>query len=63
MPAIERLNEILKQLKTLENETDKGSTLSRLDAISSFVYDLPDITQQLETAIIDLEDERGLETA
>lgn len=55
MTAIERLNYILSAMKTLEKETDEGSNLSRLTAIASFMDDLPDITQQLETAIIELE--------
>lgn len=64
MTAIDRLNEILKQLKTLEDETRPvhyGRTHSAtaiLTALAEFSDNLPDITQQLETAIIDLETEK-----
>lgn len=58
MTAIERLNEILKQLKELESATGPRVTPYGLfTATASFMDDLPDITQQLETAIIELEDE------
>ena len=61
MTAIDRLNEILNTLKTLENETYSSSSrpksvVSMMNALSEFANNLPDITQQLETAIIELED-------
>lgn len=62
MTAIERLNAILKQLKQLEDDTRPvhyGRTHSAkaiLEALAEFSDNLPDITQQLETAIIELEE-------
>lgn len=56
MTPIERLNEILQTLKTLENETGPRATPYAVFTVTaSFMDDLPDLTQQLETAIIDLE--------
>jgi hypothetical protein len=62
MTAIDRLNEILKQLKQLEDDTTYSpyqpkSAASMMNALATFSENLPDITQQLETAIIEIEDE------
>jgi hypothetical protein len=63
MTAIDRLNEILKQLKQLEDDTTYSpyqpkSAASMMNALATFSENLPDITQQLETAIIEQEDEQ-----
>jgi hypothetical protein len=63
MTPIERLNEILKQLKTLEDETSPvyygraQSATAILTALATFTDNLSDTVQQLETAIIELENE------
>lgn len=64
MTPIERLNEILQTLKTLEDEAGpRATTYAIFTATASFMDDLPDLTQQLETAIIDVEDmKNNLET-
>lgn len=55
MTALDRLNEIAKRLKQLETDTHKVSNFAMLTELASFMDDLPDITQQLESAIIELE--------
>lgn len=55
---MDKLNEVLERLKQLEATTTSGSNFSRLTEIASFMDDLADITQQLETAMIEFD---GLE--
>jgi len=57
MTPIERLTAVLARLNALDSDTSDrhASNYSRLTEIASFMDDLADITQQLETAIIELE--------
>ena len=53
---METLNEILKRLKQLEADTGRNtSNFQSLTEIASFMDDLPDIVQQLESELIEQE--------
>ena len=53
---MDKLNEVLARLDSLESSTNSGSNYSRLTEIASFMDDLTDVVQQLEQSRIELEE-------